>query len=87
MPTFYEGHELVGFDSVALQANLECQEEGVKELMLLIQAPDLVLPHFVCEVVDDVLNPLRCYRGLLRSTGGVGVIGRGGVRGRGWGLL
>lgn len=65
--TLDEGVELVMFDGSLLQANLEGEEEGEEELVLLIEPSTGVAEHTERQVVDDVLDTLAGDWGLVRS--------------------
>lgn len=68
--TFNEGHKLIRFDPVRLQTYLESEEDGVEELVFLVETPDLVLPHFVGQVLDDVDDSLTGDGRLIRPIRG-----------------
>ena len=69
-PTFDKRLELVVFNLAALHVNLECQEDGEQELMVLIQTTSRVFKHLVRHVLDDVGYTLGCDWALLGPGGG-----------------
>ena len=67
--TLDEGVEVLVFDGSLLQADLEGEEEGEEELVLLIEPSTGVAEHTEGQVVDDVLDTLAGDWGLVRSEG------------------
>lgn len=63
--TLDECLELIVFDLAKLHVNLEGQQEGEEELVILIQTTGCVLEHLIRHEFNDVSNTLGRYRTLL----------------------
>jgi hypothetical protein len=59
--------ELCAFDFTALNVDLKGEKHSEKKLVVLIKTSARVFKHFICQILNDVLNPFGRDWRLLRS--------------------
>lgn len=58
--TFNKGDKLLMLDPVPLDVNLQCEQQGEQEFVILVQAPDRILIDLIGHVLYDISNSFAC---------------------------